>query len=179
MSLKELDGITNRFLKSIKLYWQSIFLFSVLVYGLSFLHRMDSHLSPKVYSWVPTVNWISFFIALFLAYTIFHNKRRYFSLKSFRIFFEKENSDNPGFKSKQLLQRFTRFISRKLKMVWLMGGGIVVLGVIYYWLTFDAWNMHVYFIVGLYSLVINYPRKDLFLDIPYLIHEIVKEPDTT
>jgi len=55
-----------------------------------------------------------------------------------------------------------------------MGGIIVLLGVIFYWWTFTTKNMNIYFIVGVYSLMMNYPRKDLFMDLPYLIAEVLK-----
>jgi hypothetical protein len=62
-------------------------------------------------------------------------------------------------------------MQKKMKLVWLLALALILLGVIYYWITFDDWNMHIYFVVGLYSLVINYPRQDLLNQVPYLIKE--------
>lgn len=174
MDIKEIDKIIQRFLQRIKLQWQILFLLSVIIYGISFIYRLESHTLVKPLSYLRILNLISFVIALTLAFTIFHFKRKYFRLRFFRVYLEKLSSEDPTVEESGAIKKLTQFIGKRMKTVWYMGAALVLLGVIYYWWTFDAWNMHVYFIVGLYSLVINYPRRDLFIDLPHLIHESFK-----
>ena len=124
---------------------------------------------------MPALNWISFFIAVALAVYILHIKRTCFRLRFFNQILTESHAKNPELDKEQLIRKFTATIGKKLKLVWISGLVIILIGVIYYWITFDPWNMHVYFIVGLYSLVINYPRTDLFADVPYLLEEVFKE----
>ncbi len=165
--------IINRFVRNIKLIWQIVFLISVVLYGLSFLHHLYSQTVPRPLAALQLINWVSFILAVVLAVSIFYYKRKYFSLRSFRKYLESLHKKEPSLDAGRLLKRFTREMGGKMKNVWYMGGGLILLGVVYYWITYDSWNMHVYFIVGLYSLVMNYPRKDLFIDVPYLIHETI------
>ena len=147
----------------------------VFVYGFSFIYRIRAETTLKYFSLMPALNWISFFIAVALAIYILHIKRSYFRLKFFNRFLEENHTANPEWDKEQLLRKLTGFVRKKLQLVWILGLLIIVIGVAYYWITFDTRNMHVYFIVGLYSLVINYPRTDLFTDIPYLLAEIFRE----
>jgi hypothetical protein len=138
---------------------------------------MRAETTFKYFTLMPVLNWISFFIAVALAIYILHIKRSYFRLKFFNQYFTQSHSENPDLDKEQLLSKFTRLIEKKMKLVWALGLVIILIGVTYYWITYDPWNMHVYFIVGLYSLVINYPRTDLFIDIPYLLKEIFQEKE--
>ena len=165
----------RKFIKNIKLFWQMIFLAGVLTYGISFLYRFQVQPSLKNINLINFLNWGSFFIAIVLAFYILHLKRSYFRLRYFQQFLEEQHKQNPDLDKTRLLRRFTRHISAIFKRVWSLGLVIILIGVIYFWLTFDSWNMHVYFVVGLYSLVINYPRTDLFSDVPYLLNEIIKD----
>jgi hypothetical protein len=174
MDIKEINKIIQKFLQRIKLHWQILFLSSVLIYGISFIYRLESHTLIKPLSYLRILNLVSFIIALALAFTIFYFKRKYFRFRFFRVFLEKLSSEDPTIQETGAIKKLTQFIGKRMKILWYMGAALVLLGVIYYWWTFDAWNMHVYFIVGLYSLVINYPRRDLFTDLPYLIQESFK-----
>lgn len=177
MNAKETEKTIQQFLRNIKLYWQVVFLLSVLLYGLSLIYRLNAQTVQRDLSYFQILNWISFILALTLAISIFQQKRKYFSLRSFRLIIEEICKREPEFQEKHVTKRFVKEISKKLKRVWIMGGALILLGVLYYWWTFDAWSMHVYFIVGLYSLAINYPRRDLFADIPYLVHENIKKKE--
>ncbi len=176
MNIQDSRTVINNFVKNIRLYWQVIFLISVLCYGFSFLYRMDNSPPVRDIKHFQLLNWGSFAIALFLAISILYIKRKYFRLRYFENFLENTRGENPDMDEQQLVRRLVRHIGSLMKRVWIMGGSLILLGVIYYWITLDAWNMHVYFVVGLYSLVINYPRRDLFMDIPYVIKEILKKP---
>jgi hypothetical protein len=116
----------------------------------------------------------SFVIAIGLAIIIFIQKRKYFSLRVLRLYLEELREKHPDLTQKQLSKKLTISLKKPLLFIWIMGGIIVITGVIFYWITYQTKNMHIYFIVGVYSLMMNYPRKDLFLDLPYLIHELFR-----
>ena len=175
MIAKESDKVIQQFLKNIRVYWQVVFLVGILCYGLTLLYRLDTHTVVRELSYSKILNIVTFLVAITLAITIFHQKRKYFHLRAFRLIIENICKKKPELQEKQVIRQFTREIGTRLKRVWLMGGALILIGVAYYWITYDAWDMHIYFIVGLYSLAINYPRKDLFLDVPYLVHEGLKQ----
>ena len=177
MKIQDPQSIIHNFVKRLKISWQSMILLGIFGYAISFIYRMKAETTLKYFSILPVLNWISFFIAVALAIYILHIKRSYFRLKFFDQYLTESHSENPDLDKEQLLRKFTGYIGKKMKLVWVLGLVIILIGVTYYWITFDPWNMHVYFIVGLYSLVINYPRTDLFSDIPYLLKEIFQEKD--
>lgn len=164
--------IIHNFLRRIRYFWQNVFLSAVFVYGLSFYYRLQMHTVPITSPSLRIYNWISFMIALGLAIYIFQMKRKYFRAHYHEFILKKIFSADTQMREIELTRKFTTHIGSKMKQVWLLALLLILVGVIYYWLTKDAWNMHVYFIVGLYSLVINYPRKDLLNNVPYLIKEI-------
>ena len=175
MVLKRSDEIIEQFLKNIRLFWQVIFLLSVSIYGLSFLHYLNYRPAAVWLFYFKTIDLSSFALALALAIAILLYKRKYFSLRKLKMMLTMLHRQNREFDESQLVKQLTTMLRSRLKGVWLMGLALIVLGIIFYWWTFTTKNMHIYFIVGLYSLVMNYPRKDLFADIPYLAHEVLKE----
>ena len=175
MQIKESEKIINCFLKEIKSFWQIIFLISFVCYAISFAHHFMANSLPIALSYFKTIDLISFAIAIILVFAIFFYKRKCFTLRAFRLLLLQLNKNNPDWDEKELTIHFTRNLRNKMKTVWLMGGALVILGVIFYWLTFTTKNMHIYFVVGLYSIMMNYPRKDLFSDVPYMVHESIKE----
>ncbi|MCB0292864.1 MAG: hypothetical protein KDH97_21600, partial [Calditrichaeota bacterium] len=63
-------------------------------------------------------------------------------------------------------------LRKKMTRVWLLGLVVVMVGVCYYLLTSLAENMHIYFIIGAFSMLLNYPRSEMFEDIArYVIEE--------
>jgi hypothetical protein len=172
MELQESTQVIQKFLQRIRFFWQNMFLIGVVAYGISFYYRLQMHTSTKLLPYLQVLNWISFIIALGLAVAIFQLKRKYFRLAYYEAVLQNLFSQSTDLNEVQLSRKFTRVMEKKMKLVWLLAVALILLGVIYYWITFDAWNMHVYFIVGLYSLVINYPRKDLLTNVPYLIKEL-------
>lgn len=177
MDLKQTDEIITRFLKNIRLFWQVIFLLSVSMYGISFLHYLNYRPAAVWLPYFKTIDLISFALALSLAIAIFLYKKKYFSLRKLKMMFTVLHREKRELDEEQLVKQLTTMLRSRLKSVWLMGLALIVLGIIFYWWTFTTKNMHIYFIVGLYSLVMNYPRKDLFTDIPYLAHEVLKEDE--
>jgi hypothetical protein len=163
------------FTRNIKIFWQMVFLTGVLSYGVSFLYRLQVYTNLKNIELLKILNWASFIIAVFMAFYILHIKRTYFRLGYFRQFLEKAHKNDPELNPDRLIRKLMRDAGNKYKRVWVLGLIIILIGVVYFWLTFDAMNMHIYFVVGLYSLVINYPRTELFIDIPYIIEEIFQQ----
>lgn len=175
MSESTPDSIIDSFLKNVRLFWQFLFLGGVLIYGLSFLFYLNNRPPVRELAYYKILDLTSFGMALLLALTIFRYKRKYFSLRALRLLAEKLFSENPEQDETGLTRGLTLNLRSRLKAVWLMGSALILLGVIIFWWTYNSRNMNVYFVVGLYSLVMNYPRKDLFLDVPYLVREIVKK----
>jgi hypothetical protein len=175
MKIQDPQSIIHNFVKRLKVSWQSLILLGISAYGISFIYRLKAETTLKYFSLMPALNWISFFIAVALALYILHIKRTYFRLKFFNHYLNENHAEYPELDREQLIRKFTTYIGKRLKLVWILGLLIILIGVTYYWITFDPWNMHVYFIVGLYSLVINYPRTDLFADVTYLLEEIFEK----
>ncbi|OGB66998.1 MAG: hypothetical protein A2Y94_07885 [Caldithrix sp. RBG_13_44_9] len=171
MQAQESAQVIQKFLLRIRFLWQNLFLVGVMAYGATFYYRLQMHTTAKPSTYLQVLNWISFIIALGLAISIFQLKRKYFRLGYYEKMIKDLFSQNTGLSESQLARQFTRLMEKKMRLGWLLAIALILVGVIYYWITFDAWNMHVYFIVGLYSLVINYPRKDLLNHVPYLIKE--------
>ncbi len=165
----------QNFLRRIRYFWQNVFLFAVFVYGLSFYYRLQMHTTPIVSPHLRLYNWISFILALGLAIYIFQMKRKYFRVPYYESILKEILSADTRQGETEIARKFTTRMGSRMKRVWLLALLLILVGVIYYWLTKDAWNMHVYFIVGLYSLVINYPRKDMLNDVPYLIKEMISD----
>ncbi len=175
MKIQDTESIIDNFIRNLRFYWQAVFMISILAYGLTFLYRLNETPAMRVLENQSLWNWGSFLVAFILAISIFRLKRKYFRIRFFEEKAESLFHENPEMDEQGLSRKLTRVIGSKLKTIWILGSVLILVGVIYYWITFDAWNMHVYFIVGLYSLAINYPRRDLFTDIPYLVKEMFKE----
>jgi len=172
MHSQDSTQVIKKFLWRIRFFWQNIFLIGVMAYSISFYYRIRMQTVTKPLSYLSVLNWISFIIALGLAISIFQLKRKYFRPGHYETVLKDLYTQNNQLDETQITRQFTRVMEKKLKLVWLLAFAMILLGVSYFWITFDAWNMHVYFIVGLYSLVINYPRKDLLINVPYLISKL-------
>ncbi len=176
MAQTGLAVLIDQFLRKIKLYWQIVFLVSVVVYGVSFLHHLQFRkgipLSPGTYK---TLDQVFFVLALVLAVGIFLYKRKFFKIKYFQNRLEELLGEHPEADARQLMRLLLRELERRFKTVWFMGAALIALGVVEYWITFSSYNMNVYFVVGLYSIFLNYPRQDLLVDIPFLVQEVLKE----
>ncbi|GAB4377430.1 MAG: hypothetical protein Kow0042_25170 [Calditrichia bacterium] len=174
MKFKDSEKLIQKFLRDTRLFWQIIFLISILAYGLTFIHHLNTRAIPPYISHFRTIDLASFALALILALSIFRFKRKYFRIRFMRTFMEEYHHSHPEADESLVIKRLLRFMTSKLKIVWVMGAALILLGVIFYWYSYTTKNLHVYFIVGLYSLIMNYPRKELFGDLPYFVWEIVK-----
>lgn len=169
------DHLIRQFIKRISLTWQLIFIVDLILYGIAFVHHFQTRMPPRPLSYLHTLDWVSFIIALTLALLIFRYKRVYFRLSYFEKFMDAVAAANPAADEKALIRAVLNELRSRFTTVWLMGSGLIILGVIYYWWTLVSYNMHVYFIVGLYSLFLNYPRRIFFDDLPFIAKSILKE----
>ncbi len=167
----------EKYVRRLRTQWQIIVFISTAAYVLSLLHHFYAPSFPTALAFSRTFDTISFLVAILLAVAILRLKRKYFSLRYFEAELKKIVQKFPGVDETDLLRKFGERLRPKILRVWWLGGGLILVGVLYYWVTFASRNMHIYFIVGLYSLMMNYPRKDLFFDIPYLMKEVRKEQD--
>ncbi len=179
MQLKGPDEIITGFVKNIRRSWEIILILCLMLYGATFIYHMMSLNPVRNLSYLKFLDTGSFVLAIGLAIWILRLKRKYFSLRYFRKQLENIYEKAPGSDENQLTRVLTRDLSPKLHFVWYLGGLIIVIGVVFYWWTYESRNMNIYFIVGLYSLMMNYPRKDLFYDIPFLVHELAHDPEST
>lgn len=178
MRQNELTLTVQNFSKRMKNTWQVIFLGVLLSYGLSLLHLFYQNpaVNPAIEKHLPNIDLISFIIAIGLAVVIFSMKRKYYSRKFSQGIVEESLRQNPDQENEVLLKNVLGILRQKMVLIWLLGLLIVLDGVVFYWLTFSSSNnMHIYFVIGVYSLVINYPRIDLFNDLPWFVVESKKE----
>ncbi|GAB4330879.1 MAG: hypothetical protein Kow0037_07020 [Calditrichia bacterium] len=175
MQPRENNNAIKQFIRKITIFWQINFLVGVLLYGVSFLHKLQFNPSPKILTYFAPLDLTIFAIAVILAVIIFRMKRKLFSQRSLRLKLEELYQKNPDLDEAGLLRLLLDDTAPQMKRVWIMGTAIILVGVVLYWWTFLSRNMHIYFIVGLYSLMMNYPRKDLFLELPYLVHETIRD----
>jgi len=73
MLFKETEKNIERFLREIKLTWQVIFLVSIVLYGLSFLHHLSTRESPRPLPYFTTIDLISFAFVYGLYVSILKN----------------------------------------------------------------------------------------------------------
>ncbi len=118
---------------------------------------------------------ISFIFAIALAVLILNLKRKYFTKRFSRKITEVSLTETPEISDRELLNKVFSVLKKKISLVWILGLLIVLDGVILYWATFLSRNMHIYFIVGAFSLILNYPRQVLFAEIPWYIRESRKD----
>lgn len=178
MRQNELTPLVQNFSKRMKNTWQVIFLGVIVSYGLSLLHLfyMNPAVSPAMEKYLRNIDLISYIIAIGLAIAILIMKRKYFSRKFSRGIAADSLAGNPDQEDEALLKKVLGILNRKMVLIWLLGFLLVWDGVVFYWLTFSrSNNMHIYFVIGVYSLIINYPRRDLFMDIPRYVTEGKKE----
>jgi hypothetical protein len=171
----ELDTITESFVNQLKTSWQIFFAIILVSYSISLWHFFEVKLEIRLLRYVGILDNISFVIATILAVIIFNLKRKYFSKKYSRLITETELRKDREVSEKDILKEIFKRLQSKLYLIWALGLLIVIDGVILYWITHLDRNMHIYFVIGSFSLFLNYPRKVLFEEMPWQIHETKKE----
>ncbi len=171
-SAREMEKSLQRLLRPMRLKWQFVFLAATAVYGISALHALQVHprvvLRPAVLRNLDTVSSI---VVVFLALLIFHIKRHHFSSRSVRSLASQFLAEEPMADEDHLLRQVLATLQAHLVRVWLLAGLIIATGVLFYWLTHWSRNLHIYFAVGGLSLLLNYPQKSLFAELPWLVQQ--------
>jgi len=177
MNRSELNESVKGFSQRLKTGWQIIFIVMAVVYGISLYHALivNPPIRENMLAYVKNLDLLSFVIAIVLALIILNLKRKYFSKKFSRSITESALSQNPELSDQELLNIVFIQLQKKMHLIWLPGFLIVLDGVILYWIIYLSRNMHIYFIVGAFSLILNYPRQVLFEEIPWYIREARKD----
>lgn len=181
MTVRDIDKEVKNFSNRMKSNWQIFFLVMIIIYCASLYHSLRINPSLKLHlsKYVQNLDLFSFIIAIVLAVVILSLKRKYFSKKFSRSITELALQNSPELSDAELLKIVLNHLQKKLYMIWLLGVLIVLDGVILYWLIYLSRNMHIYFVVGTFSLILNYPRKVLFEEIPWYIRDSRKKLDQT
>lgn len=150
-----------------------------IVYGPALYHslKFNPPIRASVLKYAENIDLISFVIAIVLALIILNLKRKYFSKKFSRTLVQSSLTESSELSAQDLLHIVLKELQHKMYLIWALGFLIVLDGVAIYWIAFLSRNMHIYFIVGTFSLILNYPRQELFAEIPIYILESKKEFD--
>ena len=166
--------IISVFAKKIKNTWQIIFLPAIVLYGVSLLHLFQLQPGPRetIFPYLKNIDLISFVLAIAFAVIIFNMKRRYFSPKFSKRMVDASLKQDPRQDEARLIRQILTLLQKKMTLVWLLGFLIVLDGVLFYCITFyPSNNMHIYFVIGALSMLVNYPRSELFEDLPWYVAE--------
>ncbi len=168
------QDIIAAFAKRMRNTWQLLFLPAILSYGVSFMHFVNDKPGPReiIFPYLKNIDLLSFVVAIVFAVIIFNMKRRYFSPKFSKGMVEASLKQNPHQDEAELVRQILGVLQKKMTLVWLLGFLIVLDGVLFYWITFyPGNNMHIYFVIGALSLLFNYPRRELFENLPWYVAE--------
>lgn len=177
MRERKLNQLSQSFTAQIKSNWQAIFFPGIMLYAISLIHFFYSHPSPRITNpgVLKNIDLLSFILAIGLAVVIFNLKRKYFSPKFSRQVVEASLKQAPDLSVEELITKVFKTLHIKLRLVWMLGAFIILEGIIFYWSTYISGNMHIYFVIGGFSLLINYPRKEMFQDIPWYVLQAHKD----
>jgi hypothetical protein len=179
MNSKELNDQIKKFSQRMKSSWQAIFIVLAVVYCPSLYHSFEVNppIRVSMLGYAENIDLLSFIIAILLAVLIFNLKRKYFSKKFSRNLVQVSLSKSGDLSDQELLRAVLKELKQKMYLIWVLGFLIVLDGIAIYWSIFLTWNMHIYFIVGTFSLILNYPRQELFSQIPWYIVDAKREFD--
>lgn len=169
-----LSKATQKFSRRLRSSWQMFFLPAILLYSLTLLNHLFVAPAPRltIFPYLKNIDIAILAVAAALLLGIFNMKRVYFARRFVRRTVEAALQKHPELSDEELIGKVFGEVRGKMMRVWLMGAAVVLLGVLYYWITLDGGNnLHVYFVVGAFSLLVNYPRNELFADIPWYVIE--------
>ena len=170
----DLSAEVNRFSRNIRTTWQYIFLPAVVIYMLALWHYLavKPAFNLTLLPYLKNIDLASFIVVIALTLLIFNLKRTYFARKFSRQIIDRQLKRDPGQNENELLEKIFAVLRKKMTRVWLLGLVVVVVGVCYYLLTSLEEHMHIDFIIGAFSMLLNYPRSEMFEDIArYVIEE--------
>ncbi len=179
MGYQETEHMLNGWVRELKTTWQVLIIGVFVFYGIGLYQYFNQQpeIRASILPYFKILDIASLIIALILTGTIYVIKKKYFSLRAVRLRVQEylqENNDS----DKQIISRVLQLLRSKLILVWILGSLLIIEGVVFFWVTYSSNNMHIYFIVGLFSLFLNYPRKELVLDLPYILKEERKQFST-
>jgi len=172
--LRQRQTAITKHLKRLRSGWQTYFLPAVAIYSVALLHLFYTRplIKGNILPYLNHLDIASFAIAIGLTFLIFRLKRTYISSTFFRQEIAAALKKNPDADDSHLTNALFKSLRKQLGKMWLLALLIVVDGVLFYWLTYSPQNnMHIYFIIGCFSLVLNYPREDTFAALPLWIEE--------
>ncbi|NOX38549.1 MAG: hypothetical protein GXO78_13540 [Calditrichaeota bacterium] len=173
IDIQQLQQRIRRFVRRIRNTWQIYFFLTVILYGTAAVHyfRVRPGLKSTAAATFTLLENVAIFLAFALLMGIFLIKRQFFSRRYQRQLLEqamKSSADDEIDALNQLLQ----IIEPRFTWIWTLAFLVVADGVLFYWLTFSPQYLHMLFIVGLFSLFINYPREELFTELPWQVEQI-------
>jgi hypothetical protein len=170
-------GYLNQ-LKQLRTIWQFYFLAGVIGYAIAIWQLFFAAIAPKGFSPTAIRNFdmLAFIIAIGLTILIFQIKRQYFLPRFINKWLEFVLKTNPAQTDEELTARLFKLWRQKFYVIWGAGVGIIYIGLVVFWITFSHHiNFHIYFAIGLFSLIINYPRKEMFAELPWQIANAKKD----
>ncbi len=171
-------GLVKSFSQKMGSVWQMFFLPGLLGYGLTLLHRFYEMPQPRpgMLKYMKNLDLVSFIIAVGLTVVIFNLKRRYFSARFSKSLVAASLQQNPQQDSVDLLRQVFLQLAQKMGLIWGLALLVILDGIIFYWVTFSPGNaLHIYFVIGAFSMLVNYPRRELFEDLPWYVTEARRE----
>jgi hypothetical protein len=170
----DLQKSVKRFTHTLKMRWQLYFFPSAVLFAGAIAHRLFAHagMNPVLRPYLLTIDRVSFLIAAILTVVILNLKRRYFSTRFTRRLIFAQLQEDPTITDEGLLKQVFNVWQQKLALVWGLGVLLVLDGIVYYWLTLSLDNnLIIYYVIGSFSMVLNYPRPDWFSEIAWQIAE--------
>ncbi len=170
----------QRFVRRIRNIWQIVVFLTVLLYAVAAIHyfKVRPQFNTNLAPYLTALENISLFIAFALLMGIFLIKRKYFSrhYHRTRLMQLMKSSDND---KGEVLHELLETLAPRFTWVWFLAFLVVSDGVLFYWLTFSPQYLHMFFIVGLFSLFLNYPREEMFSELPWQVERLKldMEPD--
>lgn len=164
----------KKFSRRIRGTWQAFFLPGVVMYAAALFHNFYFKPPPPVMMtpFLRNLDIASYLIAIVLTVIVFNLKRKYFSRRFSRDIVDKALKRTPDADVEQLLTRVFNELQKKMPIVWMLGLLLIIEGVVFYMVTSLTGNMNIYFMIGAFSLLINYPRSEMFENLAlYVVEE--------
>ena len=173
MDITSFQTQIRQFVRRLRTQWQLWVLTAFLSYGISAGYLFVRHPFPRALSLktMAIIGNITFFIAMILAIGIFILKSQVFSHRFSREFLKQALKQFNGDPT-SALDAYLATIARRLTRFWILALGIILTGVVHFWVTLWPQYLHLLFIVGLFSLFLNYPRMEFFAEVPYQLQRL-------
>ncbi len=173
MDIGPFQSRIRQFVHRSRSQWQLWVLVAFFSYGVSALYLFYSNPTPRSFpiKTMNTIGNITFFVAMVLAIGIFLQKSQVFSRRFSAEFLKQALVEFNG-DATAALEAYLDVIARRLVRFWLLALAIILTGVVHFWITLWPQYLHLLFIVGLFSLFLNYPRMEFFTEIPYQLQRL-------